>query len=105
MATITLRYEIDFDDCPALAPAELENKVSAAAIIRGELDFLGYTLVSDVTAQVAGAVRRTITLATNATSDAQFPTTALQRASVEGLYKSALNKLIPGPVSETITIV
>lgn len=105
MATITLQYQINISsEVIEVDPAIIQNKMSSADLFRGELDLLMYDLDSDTTTIGAGFVQREIVLLSNAQSDELFPDDAAREASVKGLYKSALNLLIPAPVSESITI-
>jgi len=70
-------------------------KVAAVQLFEGELDLLGYNVVSDVTLLEGSDVVRRITLETTPESDSRFPSSASQVYSTRNLYTLALANKTP----------
>lgn len=104
MASITL----DYFTLPAyqIPTALLVTRMAAPALDQGELDLLGYTIDSDVTAyQLDGTIRRRVVLGTTADSDALFPTDAERIYSTKGLFRDVISQGMPGFVTQSDPVV
>lgn len=98
---ITLAYDV----AVGLQDPTVEVAKVAAIQVDQEFDFLNMTKTSDVTAAGAGKVTRTIILATNATSDAMFPTSDELKAATRGLLSGVLGLATPGLVTAADPVV
>lgn len=94
MATITLVYNIDVGH---QNPANLLTRVEAVDV-DPDLEMLNMTKTGDVTVFGAPGLVRTVTLETNATSDAMFPTNDNKIAATRGICTNRLRQQIPAGV-------
>lgn len=92
MFTVTLDYIAP----PGLQPlAVFLARVTAVDVFDGELELLGFDLVSSTTTILGSVVRRRIVLQTNAQGDAMYPTAADVIDVTRGLYTQALGVRTP----------
>ncbi len=88
MATITLAYDcsVGIQD-----PAAMVAKIAAVNLYNnGELEFLPFTVFSDVTAVVGAIVRRTIVFTVTAQGEIEYPTDLDKEYATRGLFTQAL---------------
>jgi hypothetical protein len=103
MVMVTLRYSVSLG---LQAAANLLAKVQSVVLNTGELDLLGMTVSSDVSAVVTDPdcdplpfIQRTVVLETNAQGDELFPTADALMDATRQLWRSRLNLLVPGIVT------
>lgn len=104
MPTIAMSYQLDTTKTQ-LAPALLSAKLLAIQLEQGELDLLGYTVLSDVILNAVGLIARVVTLQTTPASDALFPDDASRTYSVLHLYKARLEHKLPGIIVNPIPVI
>lgn len=98
---ITLSYDVAVG---LQDPTAVAAKIGAIPVDQ-EFVFLNMTKTSDVTTPGAAKVTRSIILATNAVSDAMFPTTDELKAATRGLLSGILGLATPGLVTAADPIV
>lgn len=104
MATITLAYQLDATKTQ-LPPSLLSQRMAAVQLEQGELDLLGYTVLSDTMANAPGSINRVVVLQTTAQSDLNFPDDASKIYSVRSLYKARLSLGLPGIIVNPTPVV
>lgn len=77
----------------ALAPADMQAKVQAIQLSRGELDLLGMTEVSSTTTiePDGRTLRKSVVLQTTALGDSSFPNIAAKKDATRKLYAGSLS--------------
>jgi hypothetical protein len=93
---VTLSYHVSVG---LQLAANLLAKVQAIVLNTGELDLLGMSIVSDVTAVEDCDIVRTVVLETNAQGDELFPSVDALQDATRQLWRSRLNLLVPGIVT------
>lgn len=102
MATVTLEYSVSAGNHPL---SSLLTKVQGVQLSRGELDLIGMTTQSDVSAISGSEVVRTVVLETTDAGDEDFPTEAALTYATKNFYTQSLALGVPAQVLASAPVV